>query len=104
MIDPTIRVATIADAAPIAGIYNHYIANTTITFEEATVDEREMAARIAETQNGGLPWLVAESEGCVIGYAYASKWKGRCAYRYSVECSVYVAPARVCQHADSRLY
>ncbi|GAB2618179.1 arsinothricin resistance N-acetyltransferase ArsN1 family B [Novilysobacter erysipheiresistens] len=86
-----IRDATPADAAALAGIYNHYIRDTTVTFEEAAVSEAEMASRIAEVRSAGLPWLVAEDEaGVVLGHAYASKWKGRCAYRFAVETTVYL--------------
>ena len=76
-------------ASAICGIYNHYILNTSVTFEEETVTAEDMAARIEKVQSG-LPWLVAEREGSVIGYAYASRWQSRCAYRYSVETTVYV--------------
>jgi phosphinothricin acetyltransferase len=84
-----IRPAQPADAAAIAAIYNHYILHTAITFEEAAVTDAEMAARMAAIQPA-LPWLVAEVGGAVVGYAYAGPWKGRAAYRHSVETTVYV--------------
>ena len=87
----TIRSATAADAESIATIYNHYIANTVITFETEAVDAAEIAERISETIAIPLPWLVAEDRGDVLGYAYASKWKGRCAYRFAVEATIYMA-------------
>ena len=75
-----IRDATPDDAAALARIYNHYVRDTTITFEETEVSEADMAARIAEVGAAGLPWLVAEDEaGTVLGHANASKWNGRCA-------------------------
>src|SRR5690606_41390668 len=77
-----IRSATPEDAAAIAAIYNPYVAGTCITFETEPVATAEMAARISETLDGGLPWLVAEEAGTILGYAHASRWKGRCAYRY----------------------
>jgi phosphinothricin acetyltransferase len=77
-----IRPATASDADSIARIYNHYILNTIITFEEQTVSASEIAGRIAEVASASLPWLVAEHGGRIVGYAYASKWKGRCAYRF----------------------
>ncbi len=86
-----IRPATKADAEAIARIYNHYILNTAITFEEAAVSTEDIVGRIAEVESNSLPWLVLEQDGQVVAYAYASKWKGRCAYRYSVESSIYVA-------------
>ncbi|GAA0722936.1 arsinothricin resistance N-acetyltransferase ArsN1 family B [Dokdonella soli] len=86
----TIRAAEIRDAGAIAHIYNHYVLNTVVTFEEEAVSADEMATRIRETLAIPLPWLVAEQNGGAIGYAYASKWKGRCAYRFSVEGTVYL--------------
>jgi len=100
----SIRQASIADAAAIAAIYNHYVRETSITFEEQTVDLSDMAARIAEVRGASLPWLVHEREGIVTGYAYASKWKGRCAYRYSVESSVYLAPDATGRGIGAELY
>lgn len=79
-----------AHASAIATIYNHYIVSTTVTFETERVTAADMQARIEETQSASLPWLVAEEGDRVLGYAYASKWKGRCAYRYSVESTVYL--------------
>ena len=85
-----IRPAAPAHASAIATIYNHYIVSTTVTFETERVTAGDMQARIEETQSASLPWLVAEERDRVLGYAYASKWKGRCAYRYSVESTVYL--------------
>ncbi|UUZ51862.1 N-acetyltransferase family protein [Massilia sp. B-10] len=86
-----VRDAQAADAAAITAIYNHYVLNTAISFEEEAVSAADMAYRIADVQAGGLPWLVAESGGAVVAYAYATKWRVRHAYRFSVESSVYVA-------------
>jgi phosphinothricin acetyltransferase len=88
-----IRPAEQRDSAAIAAIYNHYVATTCITFETESVSNEKMGARIDETHSSNLPWLIAEEDGAVVGYAYASKWKGRCAYRYSVESTVYLDPA-----------
>ncbi|NRR32912.1 N-acetyltransferase family protein [Oxalobacteraceae bacterium] len=98
-----IRAATSADAAAIAAIYNHYIATTTISFEEQAVDEAEMARRI-EDVSAKLPWLVCEEAGQVIGYAYATPWRVRSAYRFSVESSVYVSHAHPRKGVGLRLY
>jgi L-amino acid N-acyltransferase YncA len=87
-----IRPVTLADAEAIALIYNHYVLETAITFEEVAIPPTEMAERIARTIGAGLPWLVAEQGGRVIGYSYASKWKDRTAYRFSVETTIYLAP------------
>jgi len=99
-----VRTATAEDAGAVARIYHHYVANTTITFEEQPVAPAEMAERIAEVPSGSLPWLVAEEAGQVVGYAYAGKWKGRCAYRYSVESSVYLDPSVTGRGIGTRLY
>jgi phosphinothricin acetyltransferase len=99
-----IRPVSEGDAEAIARIYNHYVLNTVITFEEEAVSIADMAARIAEVASFGLPWLVAEREGKVVGYAYAIKWRGRPAYRYSVESTVYLAHDAVGQGLGTRLY
>ena len=99
-----IRPAEPRDAEAIATIYNHYIVNTVITFEEEPVAAQDMTGRIKEIGSAHLPWLVAEEEGAIVGYAYASKWKGRSAYRYSVECSVYLSPSSVSKGWGTKLY
>lgn len=88
----TTRNANVNDAAGITRIYNHYIADTCITFETEPVTEEDMAQRILDTRNSGLPWLVAEEQSRLCGYAYASTWKGRCAYRFTVESTIYLDP------------
>ena len=88
--DAIIRMATSDDTHRIADIYNHYILNTVVTFEEVAVQPVEMAARITAIETLGLPWLVAEVDGTVMGYAYATGWKNRQAYRHSVEIAAYV--------------
>ena len=85
-----VRPATASDAEAIARIYNYYIQNTVITFEEEPVSIQAMAARIAETQGLALPWLVAEVDGAIAGYAYARKWRERSAYRHSRETTIYL--------------
>lgn len=100
----TIRPADSGDATSIAAIYNYYISNTVVTFEEAEVTAIEIAERLNETLSQKLPYLVAERDGQILGFAYASKWKGRCAYRYSVETTVYLAPDKTGGGVGSRLY
>ena len=99
-----LRAATTADAAAIAGIYNHYILNTIVTFEEEAVPAAEMSRRIADTLAAGLPWMVWDEEGKVLGYAYASKWKSRCSYRFSVESTVYLAQVATGRGLGTKLY
>jgi L-amino acid N-acyltransferase YncA len=98
------RLATGGDAGAIAGIYNHYIRDSVATFETECVTEAEVAGRIAETQDLGLPWFVASDAETVLGYAYASRWKGRCAYRYSVESTIYLAPSAIGRGIGRSLY
>jgi L-amino acid N-acyltransferase YncA len=86
-----IRVVLTTDAPTIATIYNHYVAETVSTFEEHPVPPDEFNRRIESVQSASLPWLVAEQNGDVIGYAYANKWQTRSAYRFSVEVTVYLS-------------
>jgi phosphinothricin acetyltransferase len=99
-----IRSATDRDAEAIARIYNHYVLNTVVTFEEEPVPPGEIAARIKDTESARFPWLVAEQDGQVAGYAYAGRWSGRCSYRFSAESTVYLDPAAVGQGLGKRLY
>ena len=85
-----IRTATVADAAAIAHIYNVYVTETTISFEEEPVTEAEMARRLVEF-SAVAPCLVWEEDGRVLGYCYAHKWKDRPAYWRTLETTVYVA-------------
>ena len=98
-----IRPARVEDASQLCDIYKHFVLNTTITFEEQVVEVDDMRARILET-TASLPWLVWENNGAVLGYCHASKWKGRCAYRYSVESTVYLRPNESGQGIGSALY
>lgn len=99
-----IRPANAADAAEIANIYNHYIKNTTITFEEIEVTGEEMARRIDNVTAAGLPWYVIEHNGKLAGYAYATKWRERSAYRFSVESTVYLKQEYAGQGLGKILY
>lgn len=99
-----IRPALPADVEAIARIYNYYILNTVITFEEQVVAPQIIAQRIDEVGAAALPWLVSESSGAVVGYAYASQWKDRSAYHYSVESTVYLDPAALGVGLGSQLY
>jgi len=88
----------------IAAIYNHYIGETAVTFEEKSLPADEIARRMREVQSASLPWLVAEEAGEVVGYAHATPWKTRSAYRFSVESTVYLAPGRAGRGIGSMLY
>src|SRR5688500_15281278 len=100
-----IRDATAEDAGAIAAIYNPYVVGTCVTFDTDALSIEEMQARIAEARSADLPWLVATEEGGgIIGYTHASRWKGRWAYRYSVESTVYLAPSRTRRGMGRVLY
>jgi L-amino acid N-acyltransferase YncA len=86
-----LRPSTEADAAAIAAIYAHYVLHTSFSFEEVPPTAAEIAARRSRILAGGLPYIVAEQDGRVLGYAYAGPYRERTAYRFTVENSVYVA-------------
>jgi phosphinothricin acetyltransferase len=99
-----VRPASPADATAIAEIYNHYVSETIVTFEEEPVSPSEMTRRIDEVVSASLPWLVAERDGTVVGYAYASGWKRRYGYRFAVEITVYLDPAQTRLGFGAALY
>ena len=87
-----IRLAAPADIAAITGIYADAVVNGTASFEIEPPDQAEMTRRQAALLNNGYPYLTAESEGAIAGYAYAGPYRSRPAYKWSVEDSIYVAP------------
>jgi phosphinothricin acetyltransferase len=87
---PAVRPAAAADAADLLAIYAPIVETTAISFEEVPPSVEEMAARI-ETTRQSYPYLVAEGDGHVVGFAYASQHRSRAAYRSSVDVTVYVA-------------
>lgn len=84
-----IRLATPADAQGILNIYAPYIETTSLTFETITPTKKEFAERMRQYLEN-WPWLVCETDGKIVGYAYASRYRERVAYQWSVECSVYI--------------
>ena len=99
-----IRAAAKDDSATIARIYNHYIAHTVVTFEEEVISAAEIGRRMDDVLSASLPYLVAEQNGVVIGYAYAAKWRLRSAYRFSVETTVYLDADHQGKGFGTRLY
>lgn len=90
MSDLAVRLATAADLPAVCALINHYIAASTFNFRTAPqVPEEWLAEWTAHHER--YPWLVAEADGAVHGVAYAGPWKGRAAYDWSVEVTVYVA-------------
>ena len=83
--------ATLADASQITAIYAHHVLYGTASFETEPPGEAEMAARMGKVLDAGSPWLVARSlSGEVVGYAYASQFRDRAAYRFACDNSIYV--------------
>ena len=93
MSDAEIKPATAADLPAVTAIYGDAVRTGTATFELTPPDLAEMTRRFGSLMDGGFPYLVAVLEGRVIGYAYAGPYRPRPAYRFTVENSVYLAPA-----------
>jgi phosphinothricin acetyltransferase len=90
----TLRDATSRDIPDMREIYNHYVANSTVTFDEDALTLAEMRKKFKIVADLGYPWLVAVSpRGVVLGYAYVTPWKPKAAYRFTVENSIYLGPA-----------
>ncbi|MBQ4077142.1 MAG: N-acetyltransferase [Mailhella sp.] len=89
MSDIIIRPAELLDVPAMLGIYAPYVEETAVSFEYAVPSDEEFRARVEKVQ-GFYPWLVAEQEGRVVGYAYASRFHPRAAYDWSVEVSIYL--------------
>jgi phosphinothricin acetyltransferase len=87
-----IRPATVDDLGRVAGIFAHYVAAGVATFEERPPTLEDWRSRLADLSIAGLPLLVADHGGGAVGYAYASPWRPRPAYRHTVEDSVYLSP------------
>lgn len=89
---PLIRPSRDEDISAITAIYAHHVLHGTGTFETEAPSAADMASRRADVLSKGLPYLVAEQDGEILGFAYGNWFKPRPAYRYSVEDSVYLAP------------
>lgn len=89
-----IRPATERDIPDMLEIYNHYVANSTVTFDEDALTLKEMRKKFAIVKKLGHPWLVAVTPSKqIIGYATVYPWKEKAAYRFTVEDSIYLRPA-----------
>lgn len=100
-----IRPVTLDDASSICDIYNPYITDTVVTFEEEEITAADFRQRIAKVSAEGLPWFVAEdTSGNVLGYAYATKWRDRFSFRFSVEVTAYLSPDSTGKGVGSKLY
>ncbi|QKW22868.1 N-acetyltransferase family protein [Kitasatospora sp. NA04385] len=90
--DRLIRPAAPADLEAVAGIYAHYVRHTVSTFEETAPPVEHWQQRLDDLAARGLPFLVAEVSGRIVGYAYAGPWRPKPAYRHTAEHSVYLDP------------
>lgn len=99
-----IRDARIVDAPAIARIYEHYVRETTVTFEESPVPASDIAARMRRVMAAELPWLVLEDERGIVGYSYAGRFHERSAYRFSVETTIYLDAERTGRGHGTALY
>lgn len=98
-----LRNVTLSDAPAIAEIYNHYVRETIITFEETEVISAEIEKRI-EDITAKYPWIVFEENGEILGYAYGCEWRTRSAYRFTAECAVYLRHDLSQKGIGSKLY
>ena len=89
----TVRALTEADLAAVQAIYAHHVLHGLASFEEEPPAVEEMRARWQKVIDLGLPYLAAELDGAVVGYSYASSYRPRAAYRFTVENSIYLTPA-----------
>ena len=104
-VSPGIRPFAPGDEAAIADIYNHYILETTVTFEEAALPPEAMLERVRACTEQGHPWLVWQDDtGQVQGYAYAGRFHHRAAYRHTMEMTVYLRHGRQGQGMGRALY
>jgi len=98
-----VRDAGAGDIGAVARIYGHHVLHSLGTFEEVPPTEAEIAARVAAVAQRGLPYLVAEQAGAVVGFAYAAPFRPRAAYRYTAEDSVYIDPGFIGQGVGKAL-
>jgi phosphinothricin acetyltransferase len=101
--EAAIRAARPADAPALAAIYGHHVTHVLGTFELTAPSAETMAERLAAIETLGLPYLVAEQDGAVVGFAYAGVFRPRAGYRFTVEDSVYIAPEAVGRGLGRRL-
>jgi len=98
-----VRDATTPDMTAVQTIYAHHVLHGLATFEEVPPSVEELLERRASVLGSGLPYLVAEIDGRLVGYSYATGYRPRAAYRYTVEDSVYVTAGRCGQGIGSAL-
>ena len=100
----TLRFAEKADAGMMMAIYAPFVLETTATWETAVPPRPEFEARMERCSADGLPWLVAEEDGALLGYAYAARFGRRAGYAWDVEVSVYLSEDAHGRHIGTALY
>ena len=100
---PVVRPAVPADAEAVAEIFAHYVVTSVATFEEVPPTAADWRRRLGELSRQNLPFLVALGTGPVLGYAYASPWRPKPGYRYTVEDTVYISPGHTGRGVGSAL-
>jgi len=100
---PAIRAAVPADAGQVAAIFAHYVTTSVATFEEVAPTAADWRRRFEELAGQNLPFLVAEAGGSICGFAYASPWRPKPAYRHTVEDTVYLSPGHTGRGIGSAL-
>jgi phosphinothricin acetyltransferase len=100
-----IRDVQLTDAEAICDIYNYYITDTVVTFEEQILTGNDIKKRIMVSKTDHYPWLVAlDNDGQLIGYAYAAKWRERFSFRFTAEVTVYLSTLHSGKGVGSNLY
>ncbi|GAA4727275.1 GNAT family N-acetyltransferase [Isoptericola chiayiensis] len=97
------RRAVVADLGAVAAILEPYVTGTCVTFDEVPPSSADWERRLDDADARGLPFLVAELEGAVVGYAYAAPWRPKAAYRHTVEDTIYLAPQTQGEGVGTRL-
>lgn len=103
MLAPLVRPAQPSDAAAVAEIYTHHVAHGTASFDTVRRSEADTLAKIKECDDHRWPFLVAEADGAVVGYAYATQFRDRPAYASTCENSIYVSPRHVGRGIGTKL-
>jgi len=98
-----VRAAVPADTTQVAAIFAHYVRTSVVTFEEVPPTAADWHQRLDELAGSNLPFLVAESDAALAGFAYASPWRPKPAYRHTVEDTVYLSPGHTGRGIGSAL-
>jgi len=101
--EAVIRAATAADLGAVAAIFGHYVRGSVVTFEVTPPTVEHWRHVRDDLLDRGLPFLVCQSGGEVVGYAYAAPWRPKPAYRHTVECTIYLAPGHTGRGLGRRL-